>query len=588
MLGEAWSLWFAERERLWGVVCGTVQEQVRLQHKLVSLSNRPKQIMKVVGGIPSIAAKESARIYRLPPNERALAIHCYPPGRAVTFSFFARTETNQISLRVSLEGPFSSQTKDFLVTDAWQRFELSMKNDISLQPLKVFLSNASSTTVHSDVAIAFPQCEEGLFATSPIPPDVELPVVVASASETGSTRSADRAWIDKDKTGIEIDSNSSTVILVAKPTPTTAQIQDDQFLTLFSFWCSESTSELSIGISGSHNCAFVIRKRTAENVEFTCTSYIAGCDLYFVCAVFDQGTVSLIVNGAIAARLLLSESMVFERIYLGCSHGCQVDSFSGHFMRFIIYGTPLLYPRILEMYCECCPGNVNYTYAYMLDYFRYALTDDSEMATLDACMADEGFSFFIRQLQFAIPEVFEQFPPHGEFQEADIRDWVLAIIKRPGVRASRESYSKIRRTDLRLAYTLPGDGSATDLVEKQYRIEFKIWGRHGYKDVPSQPMKYMTEDELVGASIMIDRRATPSICDFEDYVRANPDYQCISIKEIPVMEANLRYFVSFHRDLRYRMLRMMINILLPIPGPSLKIASDVLPEASRGRDDEDI
>ncbi len=523
--------------------------------------------MQVVGSTPSIAANESARIYRLPPNRRALAIQCHPPGRAVTFSFFAKTEASQITLRVSLEGPLSSQTKDFHVTEKWQRFELSMKNDISLKPLNVFMSNASSTTVHSDLAIAFPQCEEGLFATSPIPPDVKLPVVAVSASETGSKRSADRAWLDKDKTGIEIDSNSSTVVLVAKPTPTTGQILDDQFLTLFSFWCSESSSELSIGISGSHKCAFVIRNRTAEKVEFTCTSYIAGCDLYFVCAVFDQGTVSLIVNGGIAARLLLSESMVFERIYLGCSHGCEADSFSGHFSRFTIYGTPLLYPRILEMYCEYCPDNVNYTYAYMLDYFRYALTDDSEMATLEVCMADEGFSFFIRQLEFAIPEVFEQFPPQGKFQEADIRDWVLAIIKRPGVRASRESYSKIGRTDLILGYSLPGDGYPSNPVNKQYRIEFKIWGRHGYNEIPSQPMKYMTEDELVGASIMIDRRATPSISDFEDYVRANPDYQCISIKEIPVMDTNLRYFVSFHRDPRYRMARMMINILLPIPGP---------------------
>lgn len=524
-------------------------------------------MMQVVGSIPSIAARESARIYRFPLNERALALHCYPPGRAVTFSFFAKVETNQVTLRVSLESPFSSQTKDFHITDAWQRFELSMKNDISLQPLKVFLSNVSSTAVHSDVAIAFPQCEEGLFATSPIPPDVELPVVVASASETGSTRSADRVWLDKNKTGIEIDSNSSTVILVARPAPTTAQILDDQFLTLFSFWCSESSSELSIGISGSHNCAFVIRNRTAEKAEFTCTSHIAGCDHYFVCAVFDQGIVSLIVNGGIAARLLLSEAIVFERIYLGCSHECEADSFSGQFMRFTIYGTPLLYPRILELYCEYCPDNINYTYAYMLDYFRYALTEDSEMATLEACMADEGFSFFIRQLEFAIPEVFEQFPPQSGFQEADIRDWVFAIIRRPGVRASRESYSKIGRTDLMLVYSLPGEGSPSDLVDKQYRIEFKIWGRHGYKEIPSQPMKYMTEDELVGASVMIDRRAAPSISDFEDYVRANPDYQCISIKEIPVMDSNLRYFVSFHHDPRYRMARMMINILLPIPGP---------------------
>jgi len=451
-----------------------------------------------------------------------------------------------------------------MVTGQWNRFEISLKNEISLQPLNIFFTTQIALRPHSDIAIAFPQCEEGLFATSPIPPDVGLPAISDDPYAVGSTRAAEILYLDKEKTGVVIDSNSATAIIVAQPTPSTCQIMDDEFLPFLSFWSSESNIEISIGISGSHGARFVVRVKEGDKDEFTESSVIGGNELYFVCAVFDRNALSIIINGAIAITLVFVKSIIFERTYICCSHGKISGNFCGCIKKYILYPTPLLYPRILELYRELCPKNPQHTYDYMLRYFRYALTTESEISTFDACLKDEGFSYFIGQLDFAVPEIFNQFPPKKAFKEEDVRDWVMAIMKQPGAHAAREDYSKIGRTDLSLRYYFPAVEDPSTLVERTYRIEFKIWSRANYKKAPSQPLKYMSEDETACAFVMIDRRRTPSIKDFEKIIRGNVEFPCLAIKEVPILKSDLKYFISFHSDPRYRAARMIINIFIPI------------------------
>jgi hypothetical protein len=211
----------------------------------------------------------------------------------------------------------------------------------------------------------------------------------------------------------------------------------------------------------------------------------------------------------------------------------------------------------LEIYKDWCPDAPQYSYDYLLRYFRYALTTDTEVTTTEECLEDEGFSYFISQLQFVVPEIYEQFPPQRHFVEDEVRDWVYALMRGPANRSSRESYTKIGRTDIVLNYK-------DDDRERRYRIELKIWGRDGYRDAPSQPLKYMAEDERAGAFIMIDRRAEPNMEEFIEIVRANREFPCLSIREVPLMDIDLKYFVSFHTDARYRTPRMMINLFVPI------------------------
>jgi hypothetical protein len=457
------------------------------------------------------------------------------------------------------------QSQDFVIAGQWTRFELSLKNEISLAPLNIYFATQIAIRQKSDIAIAFPQIEEGLYATSAIPPDTPLPAISNSPDARGATRDADRIWLDRAKTGFVIDSSSTTAIIVAKPNPNTDQIMDDQFLAFLSFWSSGASTEISVGISGQHDARFVIRLRQHGKDEFTQSTIIGGCELYFVCMVFDRNTLSVIINGAIAFSLVLEKSIVFDRTYIGCSHGQNPDCISGHIKQYSEYSTPLLYPRILELYRESCPNHRQDTYDYMMQYFRYSMTTGSEIATFDACLADEGFSYFVRQLDFSIPKIFTQFAPGGVFKEDNIRDWVEALMNHPGAHTARETYSKIGRTDLSLGYSFPVEGDpSAPFVERTYRIEFKIWGRRGYKKPPSQPLKYMSEDELTCAFVMIDRRSNPKMLEFENFVKNNIDYPCIAIREIPILKSDVKYFVSFHDDPRYRSARMVLNIYVPI------------------------
>jgi hypothetical protein len=204
------------------------------------------------------------------------------------------------------------------------------------------------------------------------------------------------------------------------------------------------------------------------------------------------------------------------------------------------------------------------------------MTTDSEIATLEANLSNHGFNRFVSEIRFFLPLLYEQFPPGKPFKEEDVRDFAWALICRPGSDPARESYSKIGRTDLTLTYRSSedqqeyssekniGERPQSEIVESNFRVEFKIWGREGYKEAPSQPLKYMAESELAAAFIMIDRRAGPNIADFEEIVASNADYPCLSVREIPLVETDLRYFVSFHSDPRYRTPRLVMNFYLPI------------------------
>ncbi|PHR59837.1 MAG: hypothetical protein COA47_08605 [Robiginitomaculum sp.] len=515
--------------------------------------------MKIVGTTKSNADDLMARVYRLNSLTRNLIATAYPNGKATTVSFYAKSIGGPECLRISLEGPFSSQTEEFNINSSWKRYEISIQNKLAVKPLKVFCTLMSSVKLHADISVFFFQCEEGLYTSSPIPPDIQLPCF-AKDGEKGETRDRDIVHIENDKHNGIISSHSATVIMVAEPGPKTCQIMEDQFLTFFSLWSSKHSTEISIGISGKHGAKFVLRVHENGTDQYIESNIIGSNSKYFVCVLFDRNAITVIIDGYVAIMTNI-KNCEFDKTYLGCSVLRKNDSLNGSIKSIVTYDSPLIYHRILEIYGELFPEGIPYTYEYMYRYFQYALTTDSELATFNKCIDESSFSYFIRQLDFAIPEIFNQFPPGQSFKEEDVRDWVYALLRKPEDRIHREEYSKIGRTDLTLVYA-PTESEKTD--GRKYHIEFKIWGRRGYKHAPSQPLKYMSENESVGVFIMIDRRASANIDHFIAIVKNNDEYPCLSIKSVPILEANLRYFVSFHKDSRYRSLRMMINIFIPI------------------------
>ena len=514
--------------------------------------------MQIVGSTPSIVAGHSARIYRFSTGAWHLIAEIANRYKALTFSFFAKTLFGSEKLRVRMETPHAVETADFEITNEWSRYELSLRNKIGLSPLKIFVKPLLAFRQTSEIAIEAPQLEEGLFATSPIyVPNIVLPIIVSEPHD-GVRREADELYLKK-----PISSKAATVFVVATSLARTVQYLENQFYAFLSIWHPEL--EVTIGISGADDGRIAIRKRTKAADEIVLTSLIAGRLTYFVCCVFDRNTITIIVNGAIVAVTKLEEEVTFTRLYLGCASGRR-DSLSGHLRQVVSLPTPLLYPRILQIYREVCPDAAHFAYDYLLEYFKYAVLDRNHQFTLDRCLEDPGFNFFIAELRWALPTIYDQFAPNKRFTETQVRDWVYALICRPETRHGREVYSEIGRTDLDIRYRQEKDASlGREAIDKNFKVEFKIWGRNGYREAPSQPLKYLSESEFVAAFVMIDRRARPNIAEFENIVRNNKEYPCLGIYDIKLLDSDLKYFVSFHEDKRYRSPRMVINVYFTIP-----------------------
>ena len=517
--------------------------------------------MHVVGSIQSVLEGELARVYRVKLNKKILICKTFVDGRFVAVSFYIKSIVSIVGVRVFVLGPYSSQSQDFNVGLEWKRCVVSLRNDISLQPLKIFLTFMGGKEKTFDVSIAFLQVEKGLLATSVILPDNPLPCINHSRQAYKCSRAADRLSFSKDASGVSIDSKSSSVSLLVKLIPRKDQIADDQVMTILSFWSSIASREVSLCVSGANDSAYILRDRKDSGDMCVVTSVIASDNQYHVCIIFDNNIISVVINGLISLVYDMEEYVEFDNHYIGCSHGNQIENMYGYVQKMDIYRAPLIYQKVLKIYKELCPDHNHYMIEYMIRYYRFSLISDDEIFTYNACINDNSFSFFTRQIEFSIPEIYSQFSTGKKFVEENVRDYVFALLKTPNLKVSRENYSKIGRTDLCIYYDDNLDG---DLNQRVHRIEFKIWGSSGYNLAPSQPLKYMKSDELSCTFVMIDRRKNPNIDDFVNVVQNNSEYPCVSIKEIPLLESDLKYFVSFHRDARYRSLRMVINIYLLI------------------------
>lgn len=94
-------------------------------------------------------------------------------------------------------------------------------------------------------------------------------------------------------------------------------------------------------------------------------------------------------------------------------------------------------------------------------------------------------------------------------------------------------------------------------------MEFKIWGRHDYKDIPEKPMKYFTDGESLGVVIMINPTKKKLIGEeYRSNVSAS-DMKCHGIVNKPFeREFFPDHFVSIHvsdRNDYVEILHIVIN-----------------------------
>lgn len=516
--------------------------------------------MNVVGVTKSVTGEDTARIYRLETNKPYLICRAVLSKKCGVFSAFVASQSGSVNLRFSLKGPFDSRAIDFKANRKWERPWLSIQSEIDINPIEVFLEAKGSIQLFIDVAVVFPQLEEALFPSSPINPDSQLPAISDERLIDPPKRGADILFFDSSLVSWPMNSRAFTYTSVSTPAWDTKDIYVEDFFPFVSFANLSENYEISVGASGQYGGRLVIRESSNSSIEFSQSNMIMGKTEYFVCCTFDNEVLSVIINGTLCVSKKLSKRKTFERLYIGASEFGGVHALNGHSggMFFVPYA--LLYPRILINYVGMCPTHNHSAYEYMLRYFRYCLVESNEIEAIQRLLKIDSFSQFSKLLQNNLPLIHSEFSPGKNFDEEQVQQILWALLKgHEDVAVERESFAKTGRTDILVKFrneVVLGNG---------YRIELKLWSARGYDKAPSQPLKYMLATELMGVFVMIDRRKTAKIENFEKIVMSNADYPCFAIRRVPLFETDIPYFLSFHQDSRYSEPRVIANFYLHIP-----------------------
>ena len=78
-------------------------------------------------------------------------------------------------------------------------------------------------------------------------------------------------------------------------------------------------------------------------------------------------------------------------------------------------------------------------------------------------------------------------------------------------------------------------------------VEFKVWGRHDYAEVPDKPLRYLTSSETAAVVLMINPRKTIRIGDEYRTNVLNSPTECVAMTNRSFGDSFADHFVSTHR-----------------------------------------
>ena len=259
------------------------------------------------------------------------------------------------------------------------------------------------------------------------------------------------------------------------------------------------------------------------------------------------GEWQLIVDGVIVERIsgMAMDAQKFSKVRLG-NHPLSSERPSYIlFRRFVCHSESLEAWDIQRVFAEIEPERYWY-FVPTLERFKEA-------------EAQRWPSELVGPL-LRIPNRWQQMPPlwckgDGGLDEGVFRDDVCNCLEFSGIHAVAESQTAAGRTDA-LVY----------LSERpSIRMEFKIWGRHDYAEIPVKPIKYMTDDEEIAVVVMLNPNQVPIE---KQYIRnvLNGPIECTGHVENPYSEyTGVFHFATEHRvgDRHVHVLHLVFNIKSP-------------------------
>ncbi|MDP2825632.1 MAG: hypothetical protein Q8O52_23475 [Sulfuritalea sp.] len=367
------------------------------------------------------------------------------------------------------------------------------------------------------VRLGMPMLEEGLFSTSPI--------------GLGEYRAEDQ--LSYTRAGNFFDGPMGTIAFLFVPAWSAHELSYGFSPHLISCSNQSGSEAIDIYADADNSGCIAVRLATGGHEHFIRSDVFPQRDkIYSIALTWAPPYVALIVNGfrvgEIEAAIPLRDTLG-SNVFLGKSARSEFLSAFGCFEQLAAWAFPLTDYQIRAVAYASAPNQ--------FPHFRFAhLHESYDCSAWPALFANYLLKY---------PNKFQQSPPRwannlNDLTEGDFRDdFCRSVGALQDVNVIPEEHANAGRTDALFSCFEGG-------AEKRIRVEYKIWGRHDYNEVPTKPLKYFRAGDRRGAVFMINANKRKGIG--EEYRQIVDSYPegCIGIIDLPFGDSFADHFVSVH------------------------------------------
>lgn len=494
----------------------------------------PMWIFKIIPGIPF---------------HIGVTTKCAEQILGYTFSTFAETSSEApLLIRATVRDEVEIKCDNLFVTQAVTRFEVPY--EFASVPVSISISLDGEIPVTGKrepirLGLAFLTVEEGLFASSPIPPADPI------GFRGGEQLSYETA-------GNFFSGPAGTIGFFFSPVWNGPQLSREGTAFLIDCVAPDQQNAVSIFADGADYGKLKATIIAAGKIQTLSTDLIpVRGSLYSVALRWAAGLAEVIVNGRTAAASEVAFPDVKSlgpNVYIGSTERSQ--NLSAFAMISHVYccaewlSDDILKATIFEAY----PNEFEY---FLPDWERVTNRPRVEMFRTNSW----GFQFALVLLR-QIPRLWQEYPPlwlqQGAIDESHCRDEILRFLSGREWGSISEYTTIEGRTDL-----VVQEKTSPDRV---LRIEFKVWGRNDYRDIPEKPLKYFSDHETIAIVLMINPNKKKRIGDAyrQNVVKSPTD--CVGIIDRPFGEELFPdHFVSIHMRAGFRaeVLHIVLNRQAP-------------------------
>lgn len=441
--------------------------------------------------------------------------------KTACFSFYGKLISGDGRFLISFkdEDNLCKSTKIIKLKKTWTRFSINLKADIELKKVEWKIEYLGESTI--EFSFDLPQIERGLRPTSYIPE---------------GTRDRDVMYYDLEKENLQLVP-TATIVCEFQTSNHSKELIENELRTILSFEI-DSENEIIIGFDGNHNGSLSIVTRAGDKFDSIKLGYnINEDELILLVLTYDKDESYIYINGAPVWKSKPIVKSNPKKLFIGSvsdetyKKGYKEYSLNGHVKNFMIYEKYFFHDEIVGLN----------------KFFdkESPIKGRTRSSDLIANYIGEGEKFFLNELENVLNSSLS-YLKKGTIEDV-IRDTFSMLFEGRGSTITREQHKGIGRTDLLIEY----DKTSNLFTQNKFRIEFKIWGRTGYKKAPSQPIKYMGLGEKIGVFIMFDYSVKDKFQRMKEFFKTNekyPQVECAEINSKNLFNYNLKAFISEHES----------------------------------------